>query len=141
MGQDLLELVGQDLLPVLRPLGFEVMQAETADSFDNASVVLQSKALRVRIVRERSLLFADFGPSSEPNTWFDSAVVIDYLGLSAEAGFHGRNSDEVLRGIGKFVSSLWDELQRVFDHQHVVESKRVLTSLKEARAARLFEEP
>jgi len=73
------------------PLGFTVVQSDTSDSFDNASVVLQAPALRLRVVRERSQVFIDVGPASEPGTWFDSAVVIDYLGLSSKAGFHDRD--------------------------------------------------
>jgi|WetSurMetagenome_2_1015567.scaffolds.fasta_scaffold984306_1 hypothetical protein len=138
MSQELLALVRQDLLLALRPLGFQVVQAESADSFDNATVVLRSNALQLRIVRERSILFVDLGPPTEPNTWFDSAVIIDYLALSARAGFHGRNPNEVLQGVGTFVNTFWGELRALFAQPDFARRKLELIALKEARATRLF---
>ena len=58
---------------------------------EEAQRSLLESALRVRVLRERSIVVLDVGPASEPNTWFDSAVVMDYLGLSSDAGFHDRD--------------------------------------------------
>jgi hypothetical protein len=138
MPEDLLNLVNEELLAVLTPLGFEVVHSETSDSFDNGSVLLEAPDLRIRIVRERGQVFADFGPPSEPNTWFDSAVVTDYLGLSSRAGFHDRNARGVLQGVGAFVTSFHDELGAKFDRQHLANAKKELDALKEIRAAKLF---
>jgi hypothetical protein len=135
---DLLELVHRELLPTLAPLGFKLVQSDVTDSFDNASVMVEGPDLRIRIVRERSQLFADFGPLAEPNTWYDSAVVIDYLGLSGEAGFHGRNVAETLHGVAAFVSACHRELERKFDLSNIAATKRGLERLKEVRAAKLF---
>lgn len=108
MSETLLAFVNECLLPTVEPLGFKVVHSDVATSFDNAMVTLEATDLRVRIVRERSQVFAEFGALAEPNTWFDSAVIIDYLGLSAEAGFHDKNARVVLRGIGSFVLAFPD---------------------------------
>jgi hypothetical protein len=57
MHEPLLALVKECLLPMLKPLDFEVVHRDEATSFDNATVTLQGPDLRIRIVRERSRLF------------------------------------------------------------------------------------
>lgn len=138
MSEDLLDLVNAELLPVIAPLGFAVVQSETSPSFDNANVVLQAPALRLRVVRERGQVFLDIGPHSEPGTWFDSAVVMDYLGLSSSAGFHDEDARGMLRGAGAFVTSMWRELTANFSSQQLAVTKKELRSLAEQRAAKLF---
>lgn len=138
MISDLTSVVERDLLPTLAPLGFRIVSSEVWDSFDNANVVLESALLRIRVVRERSSLLADFGPVSEPNTWFDSTVVADYLGISHDAGFHGRDAHLVLRGLGAFVRSFHTELATAFDPACLRDTKRELEALKGRRAAEQF---
>jgi hypothetical protein len=138
MSDDLLKLVGEELVPVLAPLGFRVVASEVADVFDNASVVLESPAFRIRVLRERSIVVLDLGPRAEPGTWFDSAVVMEYLGLSTEAGFHDRDARGVIHGVGLFIQSMWDELTTMFGPDRVEITKDELHALREERAARLF---
>ena len=138
MPEGLLDIVRRELLPALGPLGFEVVESEAADVFDNATVTLQGPDLRVRIVRERSEVFADFGPRAEPGTWFDSAVLFDYLCLSSQAGFHDRDVSGVLRGIAAFVRSFHGELARAFQPSSLAITKQAIEALKERRAQKLF---
>src|SRR4051812_10415344 len=98
MSDDLLDLVKIELLPVVETLGFRVVENQTGRSFDNASVTLHPPFLRLRVVRDRGRMFLDIGPPSPANTWFDSAVVVDYLGLSDNAGFHDEDARRMLRG-------------------------------------------
>ena len=135
---DFVERVQEGLVSKLKPLGFEITQSEIADVFDNASVTLQGPGLQIRIVRERGEIFADFGPSSNVGLWYDSAVVMDYLGLSAEAGFHDRNLDAVLRGVASFVTTCGFELSRKFDEAHLATTRKELEDLKQRRAEDLF---
>ena len=138
MSEALLDLVNAELLPEITSLGFAVVESQTSDSFDNANVVLQSSALRLRVIRERSQVFLDIGPQSEAGTWFDSAVVMDYLGLSSNAGFHAEDVRAVLRGVGAFVKSMWSELTAKFSPQQLEATKKELRTLAEARAAKMF---
>jgi hypothetical protein len=138
MVEPLLALVKEFLLPALEPLGFVVVHSDVATSLDNATVTLQAQIIRVRIVRERSLLFADFGAASEPSSWFDSAVIIEYLELSAEAGFHDRDARVVLLGVGAFVRAFHAELTEKLSPAHLAATTAALSKLKNARAATLF---
>lgn len=138
MSDVFLKLVSDELLPILAPFGFQVVSSEIADVFDNASVELEAPALRVRVLRERSIVVLDLGPSSEAGTWFDSAVVMEYLRLSADAGFHDRDARGVLRGAGLFIRSMWDELTTMFGPEKLPITKKELVTLREERAARLF---
>lgn len=135
MSEDLLQLVNEELLPALAPLGFRIVESETAESFDNAYVVLEAPTLRVQVLRERSIVVLGVGPTSEPNTWFDSAVLMDYLGLSPDGGFHDRDARGVLRGTGAFITSMWSELTTMFGGQQVITTKQELNALREQRAA------
>jgi hypothetical protein len=137
MSEPLLALVQESLLPALEPLGFSVAHSDVSASFDNAMVTLQSSKLQLRIVRERGLLFADFGPASTPGSWFDSAVVIDYLGLSAESGIHDRNARVVLAGMSAFVRACQAELEMHFSPSHLAATTSALTALRNARASTL----
>jgi hypothetical protein len=138
MSESLLALVKECLLPSLEPLGFSVADSDVSTSFDDATVTLQAPKLRLRVVRERSLLFVDFGAVSTPQNWFDSAVVIDYLGLSAQAGFHDRNARVVLAGVGALVRAFQVELETRFSPSCLATTTSALTALRNARASTLF---
>ena len=94
--------------------------------------------MRIRVLRERGIVVLDVGPVTEPNTWFDSAVVMEYLGLSSDSGFHDRDARDVLRGAGAFVTSMWTELTTKFSPQELAHTKHELIVLREERAIRLF---
>ncbi|HET9986561.1 MAG TPA: hypothetical protein VFQ38_23490 [Longimicrobiales bacterium] len=132
------ELVEKYLLPEVASKGMRVVHQEASTSFDNAFVVLQSDDLRVRVVRERGQVFADFGSAAEPGTWFDSAVVMEHLGLSESAGFHDRDAAKALRGLAKFLRALWDELAAEFSSAAFAATKRELIAVRERRDVRRF---
>jgi hypothetical protein len=133
-----IDLVSRELLPKLREFSYSVADQEQADSFDNASVVLHSPDLRIRLVRERGQVFADFGPSSEPNVWYDSAVIVEFLGLSTDGGFHDRDAHRAMEGIAGFVKSFQRELAAKFANPELSATKQALDELREVRAERLF---
>jgi hypothetical protein len=138
MSPSLLALVHECLMPALAPPGFMVAHSDTGRSFDDAMVTLAARDLRVRIVRDRNQLFADFGPVAEPNSWFESAVILDYLGLSAEADFHDRDARAVLRDIGSFVNTFRPELAAMFSSARLAKTTDALTRLKKVRAEMRF---
>ncbi len=138
MSQQLLDVVRTELLPVLATHDFRVVESEETSSFDNAYVILEGASLRLRVVRERAIVTLDVAPTCAPNAWVDSAVLIDYLGLSADAGFHSADVRDVARGIGRFIRSLVPDLQSVFDPNRWRETQRELEALKARRAKRLF---
>ena len=132
---DLLEKVEASLLPLVTSLHLTILEHSESNSFDNATVTLQAGHVRVRIVRERGQVFVDLASASAPHTWFDSAVVMDHLGLSDEAGFHDRASTALFDGIGSFLRSFWSELTAAFDPATFAATNRALRCLRDTRAA------
>lgn len=135
--KSLLEILGAHTLPVLAERGFSVVSYEESESFDNAVVILGSPQLRLRIIRERRQFFLDIGCVAEPDTWFDSAVVFDYLGLSSNGGFHGREEASI-RKMCEFVVVMWKELVLAFAPTSFNKTKKDLEALRDRRAAHLF---
>lgn len=132
---DLMDVVEAIFLPAVASLGFAVVDEETSSSFDNATVTLQADPLRLRIVRERSQVFVDFGSVVAPTTWFDSAVVLDYLELGKEGGFHQKDAERTTRALARLIHSVWGELVSKFSAQSFPETERALTILRNRRAA------
>ncbi|GAC1479974.1 MAG: hypothetical protein NVS1B4_24920 [Gemmatimonadaceae bacterium] len=135
--QRLVDLVGAQMLPALAERGLAIVGHEEYPWFDNAVVILASPQLRLRIIRERGQLFLDIGCVAEPDTWFDSAVVFDHLGLSANGGFHGRD-EASLRKMSEFVVVMWEELVRVFGPASFSNTKKDLEAVRYRRAAHMF---
>jgi hypothetical protein len=133
-----LDLLQAELLPAISPVGFVVVRNECFDSFDNAVVELHAPALRLRVVRERSQVFVDIGPASEPGTWVDSDLVLEHLGLMSSTSHRSREASPVLRGIAALVVSNLAELSMLFDPQHLAATKRAIEVLGEQRAVKLF---
>jgi hypothetical protein len=138
MSETLLSLVESNLLPGVDSLGMSVLTHEESGSFDNALVVLQAGDIRIRIVRERSQVFVDFGSSGEPAVWFDSAVVMEYFGLSETAGWHDRDGIGVLRGLAEFLRVFQGELATRLSPANFPVTKQGLTSVREEQATRRF---
>ena len=138
MSEDLLQAVKTTLLPLVEAQGFRAVESRISDSFDNAFVTLQSSELLIRITRERGLIEVDFGPATEPGTWFDSDVVLERLGLSIDQSFLGSRADTVMRGVGAFMRTCGGQVRAMFDETNLEMTKRELRRLKEARAERLF---
>ncbi len=138
MPEDLLGLVESHLLSSAAQHGMRVVSHEESGSFDNALVVLQGGDVRVRVIRERSQVFVDFGSSSEPAVWFDSAVVMEYLGLSDTAGWHDRDGAGVLKGLADFLRAFWLELSVRFSPATFPVAKQELTRVREEQSVRRF---
>lgn len=136
MTSDLTEQVESALAHSPHKLGFAIVSGRVSDSFNNALVVAQSGDVRIRIVRDRDQVFADLGSAAEPDTWFDSAVVMDALGLTRTGGFGGRDVEGVLTGLLAFLKSVWPELLSMFGKQRFVATKRRLSEVQDLRAAK-----
>jgi hypothetical protein len=123
-------------LPNAKELGFVLVEEQKSEAFGDALVVLQSGDFRLRIVRDRSQIFADLGSVTEPETWFDSTIVMQALGLTTQHLFGGTDPQSVLPSIAAFLKSFWSELITMFDPRHFAATKARLTGLQDARAAK-----
>ena len=128
------QLVREYLLRSLESLGYRIVESVESQHFDNAECVLASPPVRARIVRERSQFFLDVGPPSDPSLWYDSAVVMEFLGLSRDAGFHDSDTNRVLTGMATFLQSFQHELSAAFAAEGLAETKRQLDVLRAKRA-------
>jgi len=126
--------VEQTLLPAALPIAMNIVTSSTSPWFGDSSVVLVADPLRVRIVRDKGQIFADFGSAAEPNYWFDSAVVFEYLGLSANASFHDEDVGASLRAIGGFVRTMGAELARLFAKESYDSRRHELDGVRKRQA-------
>jgi len=122
-------------LPSVKDLGFTVVSEQTSDAFGDALVVLRSGDLQLRVVRDRSQIFADLGSVAEPAIWFDSSLVMRALGLTNRPAFGGTDPRIVLAGIAAFLNSMWPELIAMFDTRRFAATKRELDRIREEQAA------
>jgi hypothetical protein len=128
--------VKSTFLPNAEELGFSIVEERKSEAFGDALVVLQSGDFRLRIVRDRSQIFADFGSAAEPETWFDSTIVMQALGLTTQPLFGGTDPQSVLPSLAAFLKSFWSELMAMFDLRHFAATKAQLTELQDARATK-----
>ena len=136
LNTDLLRAVETELVPRVRHLGFAITEHQEGQSFDNATVTLASGDIRVRVFRERGIVHMEVASVHSPHAWVDSAVLMEHLGLSKDAGFHGSSVGEVLDGIGSFLNSSSADLQRMFDKASFRETNRALEILRDQRSIR-----
>ncbi len=59
--------------------GFSIVSKKLYDSFDNATIILQSEEFRILVVRERGFVVAAVAPLSSPNAWYGLETLIPYL--------------------------------------------------------------
>ena len=133
---DLLEAVNVLLLPQVDRLGLQIADHQEGGSFDNATVTLTGLNVRVRVYRERGIIHMEVASTHSPHAWMDSAVLMEYLGLSREGGFHGTSLSVVMEGIGSFLNASWDELNRVFGQSSFRETNRALDSVRAEQSVR-----
>lgn len=125
------ELVEALLMPQVAHLGFRVVSYEQAKVFDNAMVVAQGHELRVRVVRERGEVFVDFGSTAQPAVWFDSSVVMEYLGLRGSDGWHSSDAQAVLSDLGGFIAEHVRALEGKFALSEFAMTRKELVVVRE----------
>jgi hypothetical protein len=64
-------------------MGFTILEQEyLADVFGNSYVILSNGDIRIRFIRDRGQVFAEFAALSEPNQWWDLARVLEFLNMA-----------------------------------------------------------
>lgn len=71
-------------------------------SFGNCLVVLESPALRLRFVRDRSITSAELAARSEPDTWYDVGSLLSFL--------QGERPDAAFEGLAVLLKQNWKAL-------------------------------
>jgi hypothetical protein len=137
MTDEFIQEVRDTMLPALAPINLRIDDyRETPAAFGNALVDLSGGSFRVRVRRERDHVFAAFGSAVEPTIRFDSAIVMDFLGLTETGGFHDSDSRRTLTGIASFIRVHFNELEALFSPSQYAETKQKLMALQKDRAAK-----
>lgn len=125
------------MLPVLAPINLHVDDyRESPAAFGNALVDLSGGSLRIRIRRERGQIFAALGSVIDPTVLFDSAILMDFLGLTETEKIHDSDSTRILTGIASFIRVNFHELEALFGPSQYVETKQKLMALQKHRAVK-----
>jgi hypothetical protein len=64
--------------------GFSIISKKLYDSFDNATIILQSEEFRILVVRERGFVAVAIAPLSSPIAWYSLETLVPYLTQEAE---------------------------------------------------------
>ena len=64
--------------------GFSIVSKKLYDSFDNATIILQSEEFRILVVRERGFVVVAIAPLSSPIEWYSLGTLVPYLTQEAE---------------------------------------------------------
>jgi hypothetical protein len=64
--------------------GFSIVSKKLYDSFDNATIILQSEEFRILIVRERGFVNVAIAPLSSPIAWYGLGTLVPYLTRETE---------------------------------------------------------
>ena len=119
--------------PLLVSGAFKIVEEEVADSFDNASVILEGDGLRIRFVRERGQISADLAASHRPGQWFDSRL-LQQLETSFEPELSIVDPDEFV----EWISERLDWLKVKFASSNYESTASQLRSFAEESARRRF---
>lgn len=123
--------------PVER-FGFAVVdEARSQAGFGNAYVILQNNDMRVRLVKDRSQLFLDIGPLSDPNTWWDMSLVRRLVGAEDRAAPPPPAVDRIVED-GGFIHAHYTHLKRLLQSDVLSETSRAMKALARERAQQMF---
>lgn len=136
MQSRLKDLVEGELLQAFPDRSYKVVESKEFDSFGDAIVIAEIGNIRVRFVRDRSQLFADFGSVHTPDATYDSAVVFELLGLSSNAGFHGDDAESELSAVRGFLTAFRSELDGLLGAEQFKETNERLATLRQRQSQR-----
>ena len=138
MPPDFLELARRSLGFLEQEHGFELGAYEVASIFDNASAEFRSPVLRVKAIRERSVMWLELGPAlGVPAFWFDLPLVLALLGDRAAV----QRLEAAGRSIEAQAAALREHYGRIvplFSPAEYTGTVRRLNGLAEERATKLF---
>jgi hypothetical protein len=138
MTSKLREAIESTLLSASPDLAFVVKEQQESASFGDSLVTLESGELRLRVTRDRGQVLVYFGSTVEPETWFDSQLVAETLGLGSSGGFVDSDIDQSVVALSLFLQTFGRELKQLFGSSEFPRTRARLRDLGMARADRLF---
>ena len=115
-----LEQLTSALQPFIGSGEFRIVEARhDADSFGNAILVAESQALRMKVVVDRSQVFAEIGGRRHEEMWFDLVLVLIALEKDLHEPLPWTNPHDVMslllanrEGLAQFVASDLDVIRK-----------------------------
>jgi hypothetical protein len=108
------------------------------NTFGNAVVELGTEKLRVRVVRDRSVVTVDLAPLGYGD-WFDEEVVLQSVGANVEAKSLNQIMRRGLKGAAKAIAPNVDAIVRRFDKKNWSTTEADLTERRERRGKKFAE--
>lgn len=106
------------------------VEGEEGSSFGNAVAVFEGGTLRLRVVRDRGQVFADFGSTVDSTEWFDSRVVASLLETEVDANVGGSDIQLALSGIARFAQDHDGQLEHRFSGAQYQNTKKKLEEIQ-----------
>jgi hypothetical protein len=103
-----------------------------AEAFGNAIIELETDKLRVRVVRDRSVISVDLAPVGYGD-WFDEEVVLQSVGAHVEAKSLNRIMNRGLKGAAKAIAPNVDAIVRRFEKGNWPSTEADLNDRRERR--------
>jgi hypothetical protein len=114
--------------------GHQLLEVESSASFDNAAVYFRSDRLRVRIIRERSQVFAEFAPPDGPPTWCDAPTLIGCLGSEALVDVYTREDQRSLAALADLIRPFYGAITELYAAPHRDNNLRRIRAFQEEQA-------
>ncbi len=117
-----------------QPSRYRFVDSHAVTSFGDAYIVLASHALRIRIVRDRGEVIAEFQPDQpvKENDWYDLGLVRRHL-TSTSA-----DSADVDEEGAKFLRENLETIEDLFSPERFEETSNALRELGRLRAKEIF---
>jgi hypothetical protein len=107
-------------------------------AFGNAVVELETEKLRVRVVRDRSVVTVDLAPLGYGD-WFDEEVVLQSVGANVEAKSLNDVMQRGLKGAAMVIAPNVDAIVRRFDKKNWLTTEAELNERRERRGKEFAE--
>jgi hypothetical protein len=106
---------------------------------DDALIVLESAALRIRVVRDRGTVMLEFAPTFEPTNWLSGEFVRMLLDRKDPHPFESETSAVVrLERLGDFLEQNIDQLEILFSPSIFPSTQRTVADRQDERARQRY---
>jgi hypothetical protein len=106
---------------------------------NDALVVLESPALRMRIIRDRGQVSVEFGPVFAQNTWVSGDWLLTLLDEKGAHPFVSDTSSVVrMERLGEFVEQNLERLEELFSPSVLPSTQRTVAEVQEESARQRF---
>jgi hypothetical protein len=104
------------------------------DAFGNAILIVETKTLRLRVVRDRDEVRVDVAPSGNPTDWVDSAFAL--AAIEAESANYSFSLDRAITSIARHLDPKFEALQDAFTPDRYPDTREKIMQIAELERAK-----